>query len=62
MRSILPCHARRWLFMCLALAGLLAGRAVAQPISIVAAENFYGDVAQQLAGRQRDCQQCPEQA
>ena len=36
--------------MCLALAGPPAGQAVAQPISIVAAENFYGDVAQQLAG------------
>jgi zinc/manganese transport system substrate-binding protein len=50
MRSILPRFPRRWLFMCLALAVLLAGRAVAQPISIVAAENFYGDVAEQLAG------------
>jgi zinc/manganese transport system substrate-binding protein len=50
MRSILPRFPWRWLFICLALAGLPAGRAVAQPISIVAAENFYGDVAEQLAG------------
>src|SRR5277367_464276 len=41
-KSILPCL--------LVLAGLLAGRAVAQPIGIVAAENFYGDVAEQLTG------------
>jgi len=34
----------------LALLGLLAGPAVAQPLNIVAAENFYGDVAQQVAG------------
>jgi zinc/manganese transport system substrate-binding protein len=38
----------------MAIAMLLAGPAVAQPapttIGIVAAENFYGDVAQQLAG------------
>jgi zinc/manganese transport system substrate-binding protein len=30
--------------------GVLASVAVAQPVSIVAAENFYGDVAQQVAG------------
>ena len=42
------------LALCLALTLLLTLSAVAQPvaptISIVAAENFYGDVAQQLAG------------
>ncbi len=29
---------------------LLAGRVAAQPLDVVAAENFYGDVAQQIAG------------
>lgn len=33
-----------------ALAGLLPACAVARPLSIVAAENVYGDVTQQLAG------------
>ena len=41
----------------MAIVALLAGPATAQPvatrISIVAAENFYGDVARQLAGSQR---------
>jgi zinc/manganese transport system substrate-binding protein len=57
MRSTLPRLLARTLarplgagLLCLALIGLLAGRAVAQPLSIVAAENFYGDVAQQVAG------------
>lgn len=33
----------------LAMACLFASPVVAQPVSIVAAENFYGDVAQQVA-------------
>ena len=34
----------------LCVGGLAAGRALAGPLHIVAAENFYGDVARQLAG------------
>jgi len=38
------------LALCIAIAAMLANPVAAQPISIVAAENFYGDVAQQVAG------------
>ncbi|MFI4979860.1 MAG: metal ABC transporter solute-binding protein, Zn/Mn family [Nevskiales bacterium] len=38
------------LALCIAIAAMLANSVAAQPISIVAAENFYGDVAQQVAG------------
>jgi zinc/manganese transport system substrate-binding protein len=42
----------RWSFLFLFIFGLLAVPAAAQrPLSIVAAENFYGDVAEQIAGR-----------
>jgi zinc/manganese transport system substrate-binding protein len=37
-------------FPLLALLCLLTGHAAAQPLTIVAAENFYGDVARQIAG------------
>ena len=42
--------ATRTLLLWSVLACLQAVPAVAQPVSIVAAENFYGDVAQQVAG------------
>jgi len=38
------------LALCIAIAAMLANPVVAQPMAIVAAENFYGDVTQQLAG------------
>jgi zinc/manganese transport system substrate-binding protein len=38
------------LFASAALAALLAGPALADPINVVAAENFYGDVASQVGG------------
>src|SRR5476651_1484529 len=34
----------------LALAGFVSGPALAGPVKIVAAENFYGDVAAQIGG------------
>src|ERR1700742_542669 len=34
----------------LTLLSVFAGHAAAQPLSVVAAENFYGDVARQIAG------------
>jgi zinc/manganese transport system substrate-binding protein len=49
MKEALP-MTRKFLFAAAAAVALMSGPALAEPVKVVAAENFYGDVAAQIGG------------